>query len=165
MDAGAAGVIATNTTIDYGLLPGAKDFGGLSGQVLKEKSFRILEAVARAIYGRAVLISAGGVDSGAEAYRRLRAGASLVQVYTALVYEGPGLPRRINEELLGLMARDGVQGIAEVIGADRSAQGMNAWATLSIASRRKGGRKSLSNEPWGFNPGVGAKPAPPSPKP
>jgi dihydroorotate dehydrogenase len=119
VDAGAAGVIATNTTTDYALLPGAKDFGGLSGAVLREKSFRIFAAVARALYGRAVLISVGGIDSGAEAYRRLRAGASLVQIYTALVYEGPGLPRRINEELLALMARDGVKGIAEVVGADR----------------------------------------------
>ncbi|MFL6258887.1 MAG: quinone-dependent dihydroorotate dehydrogenase [Thermoanaerobaculia bacterium] len=119
VEAGAAGVIATNTTIDYALLPGAKDFGGLSGKVLREKSFRILEAVARALFGRAVLISVGGIDSGAEAYRRLRAGASLVQVYTALVYEGPGLPRRINEELLALMGRDGVKEMAEVIGADR----------------------------------------------
>jgi dihydroorotate dehydrogenase len=119
VDAGAAGVIATNTTIDYSLLPGAKDFGGLSGRVLREKSFRIFEAVARALFGRAVLISAGGIDSGAEAYRRIRAGASLVQVYTALVYEGPGLPRRINEELLRLMERDGVKGMAEAVGADR----------------------------------------------
>jgi dihydroorotate dehydrogenase len=121
VDAGAAGVIATNTTTDYSLLPGAKDFGGLSGAVLREKSFRIFEAVARALFGRAVLISVGGIDSGAEAYRRIRAGASLVQVYTALVYEGPGLPRRINEELLALMERDGARTLAEVIGADRTA--------------------------------------------
>jgi dihydroorotate dehydrogenase len=119
VEAGAAGVIATNTTTDYALLPGAKDFGGLSGKVLTEKSFRIFEAVAKALYGRAVLISVGGIDSGAEAWRRLRAGASLVQVYTALVYEGPGLPRRINEDLLALMAREGVRQITYVIGADR----------------------------------------------
>jgi dihydroorotate dehydrogenase len=119
VDAGAAGVIATNTTVDYSLLPGAKDFGGLSGEVLREKSFRIFEAVAKALFGRAVLISVGGIGSGAEVYRRLRAGASLVQVYTALVYEGPGLPRRINRELLDLMVRDGAKGIGEVIGADR----------------------------------------------
>ncbi len=112
-------MIATNTTIDYSLLPGARDFGGLSGRVLREKSFRIFEAVAKALFGRAVLISVGGIDSGAEAYRRIRAGASLVQVYTALVYEGPGLPRRINEELLRLMERDGVKGMAEAVGADR----------------------------------------------
>jgi dihydroorotate dehydrogenase len=120
VDAGAAGIIATNTTIDYSLVPGAKDFGGLSGRVLKEKSFQVFEEVARAVFGRAVLISVGGIDSGAEAYRRLRAGASLVQLYTALVYEGPGLPRRINEELLALMARDGAKRLAEVIGADRT---------------------------------------------
>jgi dihydroorotate dehydrogenase len=119
VDAGAAGVIAANTTVDYPLLPGAKDFGGLSGRVLKEKSFRIFEAVAKALFGKAILISVGGIDSGADAYRRLRAGASLVQIYTALVYEGPGLPRRINRELLALMARDGVSNIAELIGTDR----------------------------------------------
>ena len=119
VEAGAAGVIATNTTTDYALLPGARETGGLSGAVLREKSFRIFDAVAAALFGKALLISVGGIDSGAEAYRRLKAGASLVQVYTGLVYEGPGLPRRINQELLALMARDGVKGIAEVIGADR----------------------------------------------
>ena len=61
----------------------------------------------------------GGIDSAEEAYRRLKAGASLVQVYTALVYRGPFLPRRINDGLLALMARDGVRSIAEVIGADQ----------------------------------------------
>lgn len=116
--AGAAGIIATNTTVDYSLLPGAKEFGGLSGRVLREKSFQIFKAVAKALFGRTVLISVGGIDSGAEAYRRLRAGASLVQIYTALVYEGPSLPRRINEELLTLMERDGVKGIGETVGAD-----------------------------------------------
>ncbi|HEX4962072.1 MAG TPA: quinone-dependent dihydroorotate dehydrogenase [Thermoanaerobaculia bacterium] len=118
--AGAAGLIATNTTTDYSLLSEAKGFGGISGKALREKSFQVFEEVARAVFGRTVLISAGGIDSGAEAYRRLRAGASLVQTYTALVYEGPSLPRRINEELLALMARDGVKGIGEVIGAGRS---------------------------------------------
>jgi dihydroorotate dehydrogenase len=119
VEAGAAGIIATNTTVDYSLLPGAKAFGGLSGQVLREKSFAILEAVSQALFGRTVLVSVGGIDSGAEAYRRLRAGASLVQIYTALIYEGPSLPRRINEELLRLMEGDGVKGMAEVIGVDR----------------------------------------------
>jgi dihydroorotate dehydrogenase len=116
--AGAAGIVATNTTIDYGLLPGAKDFGGLSGRVLRDRSFRMLQALAARLFGRAILISVGGIDSGEEAYRRLRAGASLVQIYTGLVYEGPGLPRRINEELLRLMDRDGVRTLGELIGAD-----------------------------------------------
>jgi dihydroorotate dehydrogenase len=117
--AGAAGVVATNTTVDYSLIPGARDFGGISGQVLREKSFGILKALAQALFGKTVLISAGGIASGAEAYRRLRAGASLVQLYTALIYEGPSLPRRINEELLALMERDGIQDLGEAIGADR----------------------------------------------
>lgn len=119
VDAGAAGIVATNTTIDYSLVGNPKSSGGISGRVLREKSFRIFEAVARALFGRAVLVSVGGIDSGAEAYRRIRAGASLVQLYTALVYEGPSLPRRINEELLDLMARDGVKTIGEAVGADR----------------------------------------------
>ena len=78
-----------------------------------------LHALKKLVVGKTVLISVGGIDSGAEAYRRIRAGASLVQVYTALVYEGPGLPRRINEELLRLMERDGVKGMAEAVGTDR----------------------------------------------
>jgi dihydroorotate dehydrogenase len=119
VDAGAAGIVATNTTNDYALLPGVKELGGLSGKVLREKSFRIFDAVARSLFGRAVLISVGGIDSGAEAYRRILAGASLVQIYTALVYQGPGLPRRMNEELLRLLERDGMKTIAEAVGARR----------------------------------------------
>ena len=119
VEAGAAGIIATNTTTEYGLLPGCKDFGGLSGRVLREKSFRVFEAVARRLFGRAVLISVGGIDSGAEAFRRLRAGASLVQVYTGLIYEGPGLVRRINRELVELMEKEGLEGIGAVVGAGR----------------------------------------------
>jgi dihydroorotate dehydrogenase len=118
VEAGAAGLVVTNTTTDYSLLAGAHPAGGLSGQVLKEKSFRTLVAVARQLRGTALLISAGGVDSGAEAYRRLRAGASLVQLYTALIYAGPGLPRRINQELAELLERDGARHVSEVIGAD-----------------------------------------------
>jgi dihydroorotate dehydrogenase len=118
VDAGAAGIVATNTTIDYSLLPGARPQGGLSGRVLRATSLRVFTAIARRLQGRALLISAGGIDSGAEAYRRLRAGASLVQVYTALVYEGPTLARRINRELLTLLARDGFTHLTQAIGAD-----------------------------------------------
>jgi dihydroorotate dehydrogenase len=119
VEAGAAGIVATNTTIDYSLMPGVNPAGGLSGRVLREKSFTVFQAVARRLYGRAVLVSVGGIDSGAEAYRRLRAGASLVQIYTALIYQGPSLPRRINEEILALLDRDGFKSLAEAIGADR----------------------------------------------
>lgn len=120
-DAGAAGIVATNTSTDYALLPGAASAGGLSGRVLAGKSRRVCAAIARRLRDGgtgAVLISAGGVDSGAEAYARLRAGASLVQLYTALVYEGPSLPGRINRELLALLARDGFNHVGQAVGAD-----------------------------------------------
>ena len=118
VEAGAAGIIATNTTIDYTLLPGARPVGGLSGAVLRERSFAVLRRLASTLAGRAVLISAGGVDSAAEAYRRLRAGASLVQLYTSFVFEGPRLPGRINAGLLECLERDGLSHLSEAIGAD-----------------------------------------------
>jgi dihydroorotate dehydrogenase len=121
VDAGAAGIVATNTSTDYALLPGARAAGGLSGQVLREKSRRVCLAIARRLRAAdrgAVLISSGGIDSGAEAYARVRAGASLVQLYTALIYQGPALPRRINRELLALLARDGCSEIGQAVGAD-----------------------------------------------
>lgn len=122
VEAGAAGLIATNTTIEYGLLPEplppSQRVGGLSGSVLREKSFRTLQALSKRLFGKTLLISVGGIDSGAEAYHRIKAGAHLVQIYTALVYQGPGLPKRINDELLELMARDGVGSISEVVGVE-----------------------------------------------
>lgn len=118
VEAGAAGIIATNTTTDYALIPGSRRVGGLSGAVLRERSFALLRRLAATLAGRAVLISAGGVDTAAEAYRRLRAGASLVQLYTAFVFEGPGLPGRINAGLLEHLERDGLSHVSEAIGAD-----------------------------------------------
>ena len=71
--------------------------GGLSGRVLKGRSLATLEAIAPR--DRGALISVGGIDSADEARRRLDAGADLVQFYTAMVFEGPGLPRRMAREL------------------------------------------------------------------
>lgn len=119
VDAGASGIIATNTSIDYGLTPRAKDFGGLSGAIIKEKSFAIFDAIAEELFGKAVLISVGGIDSGGEAFRRIRAGASLVQIYTSLIYEGPFFVKRMNEELQGCLSEQGFGSIGEAVGADR----------------------------------------------
>ncbi len=119
VNAGADGIIATNTTIDYSLTPNAKDFGGISGELLKEKSFEIFDAIAKELYGKTILISAGGIDSAIEAYRRIKAGASLVQVYTALIYKGPSLARDINRGLIKLLKQDGFSNIQEAIGANR----------------------------------------------
>ncbi|MCZ6507704.1 MAG: dihydroorotate dehydrogenase (quinone), partial [Acidobacteria bacterium] len=97
---------------------GARPFGGLSGAVQREKSFDFLQDFGRAFACRTNLISVGCVDSAAEAYRRLRAGASLVQLYTALIYEGPRLAGRINRGLIDYLERDGFSCLSEAIGAD-----------------------------------------------
>ncbi len=119
LENGAAGIVATNTTIDYSLLPNAKDFGGLSGKVLTEKSFVMFEALAKEFFGKTTLISVGGIDSADEAYRRLKAGASLIQIYTAFIFKGPSLNRAINLGILERMEKDGFSHISEVIGSDR----------------------------------------------
>lgn len=119
VNAGAAGIIATNTTIDYSLVRNPESIGGLSGAVLKEKSFQLFEALAKALYGKTTLISVGGIDSAEEAYRRIKAGATLVQVYSALIYHGPTLIRDINLGLIELLKADGYSNISEAIGSDR----------------------------------------------
>ena len=120
VDAGAAGIIATNTTIDYSVTDSAqkKDFGGISGALLTEKSYQLFRAIGKELYGKTMLISVGGIDSAEEAYRRIKAGASLVQVYSMLVYRGPELIKEINEGLVKLLKQDGYTHISEAIGAD-----------------------------------------------
>ncbi|RXJ87364.1 quinone-dependent dihydroorotate dehydrogenase [Arcobacter sp. CECT 8985] len=118
VEAGASGIIATNTTIDYDLIPGCKDFGGLSGEVLTEKSYQLFKEVAKELYGKTVLISVGGISNAQEAYRRIKAGASLVQSYTGMIFEGPSMVKNINEGIIELMKKDGYNHISEAIGAD-----------------------------------------------
>jgi dihydroorotate dehydrogenase len=119
IESGASGIIATNTTIDYALLDGAKDFGGISGKVLREKSFKLFEAIAKEFFGKTTLISVGGIDSAQEAYRRLKAGASLVQIYSSFIFGGPMLVRDINQGIIKLMEEDNAHHISEIIGRDR----------------------------------------------
>ena len=120
LDHGAAGIVATNTTIDYSLLEDAKDFGGISGAVLKEKSFLLFQELAKHFYGKTTLISVGGISDGDEAYRRIKAGASLIQVYTSLIFEGPALVKNINLRIVELLKADGYTDISQAIGADLS---------------------------------------------
>jgi dihydroorotate dehydrogenase len=116
---GADGIIATNTTIDYSLVKHPKDIGGLSGECLKQKSFEIFDAIASELYGKTTLISVGGIDSAKEAYKRIKAGASLVQILSGLVFYGPDMIRDINLGLIKLLKADGYSNITEAIGADR----------------------------------------------
>lgn len=119
IDSGASGIIATNTTIDYTLLEGSKNFGGISGKVLREKSFKLFNEIAKEFFGKTILISVGGIDSPEEAYRRIKAGASLVQIYSSFIFQGPKLVKEINEGILKLMQKEGFHQIKEVIGSDR----------------------------------------------
>ena len=120
VDRGVDALIVGNTTVTRPSLRSrhADEGGGLSGRPLAELAMRRLRDFRRATGGQVPLVAAGGVGSGAEAYARLRAGASLVQLYTAMVYEGPGLLRRIARELDALLARDGVANVADAVGVD-----------------------------------------------
>ena len=118
---GIDGMIVSNTTIAR---PAslrsvhASETGGLSGKPLFEPSTGILRKMRRLTKNRIVLIGVGGIASGADAYAKIRAGASLVQLYTALTYDGPALIDRIKKELSRLVERDGLKTIADAVGVD-----------------------------------------------
>ena len=114
------GLIISNTTISReGLVGAAKgEVGGLSGAPLFEKSTAVLSDMYARTGGKVTLIGAGGVSSGREAYAKIRAGASAIQIYTALVYEGPPLVPRIKSELAALLAADGFESVEQAVGAD-----------------------------------------------
>ena len=115
---GIEGVIVSNTTIARPPLKSAHagEAGGLSGKPLFAPSTEILRQMHARLPRNIVLIGVGGISSGADAYEKIRAGASLVQLYTGLVYEGPGLVARIKRELLACLARDGFNSIADAVG-------------------------------------------------
>ncbi len=116
---GMAGIVATNTTItrpdslsDFG------EAGGLSGRPLKERSLTVLRTLYSHCGGSIPLIGVGGISNAEDAYERIRAGASLVQIYTAMIYNGPYAAKSINLGLLKLMERDGIKSVSQIIGAD-----------------------------------------------
>ncbi len=121
VDRGVDALVVGNTTVTRPGLrsPNAAEGGGLSGRPLRDLAARRIADFARATGGALPLVAAGGIDTGAEAYLRIRAGASLVQLYTGLVYGGPGLLRRIARELDALLERDGFGHVADAVGADR----------------------------------------------
>ena len=116
---GVDALIVSNTTISRPPLQSRfkDEAGGLSGAPLKALALERLRDFRNATGARIALIAAGGIGSGADAYERIRAGASLVQLYSALVFEGPGLARRIVGELEGLLRRDGFKTLSEAVGA------------------------------------------------
>ena len=126
VQSGASGIIINNTSVDYSLSPNARDFGGLSGRLITEKSRELFAQVARELFGRTILISCGGIDSAQEAYERIKSGASLVQIFTAFIFKGPFVAKSINEGLAELLRADGFTNISEAVGAnlkDRAGEG------------------------------------------
>jgi dihydroorotate dehydrogenase len=118
LDRGVDGLIVCNTTVSRPPLrsSNAGEVGGLSGAPLGALALQRLRDVRAATGGAVPLIAVGGIGSGEDAYRRIRAGASLVQLYTALVYRGPGLARQITRDLRGLLLRDGFANVRHAIG-------------------------------------------------
>lgn len=115
---GADGIIATNTTIDYSLLSSPKSIGGISGNALTLKSRAVFEELSKAFFKKTTLISVGGIDDAQEAYRRIKMGASLVQVYSGFVFKGPSLCKSINSEIQEYLLQDGFMSIKDAIGVD-----------------------------------------------
>jgi len=113
------GVVATNTTTDR---PASLDSqnrsetGGLSGKPIESRATEMVRYVARRT--DVPVVGVGGVSTAADAYRKIRAGASVVQLYTGLVYRGPAVAREINRGLLSLLERDGFESVEDAVGAD-----------------------------------------------
>jgi dihydroorotate dehydrogenase len=122
LDSSLDGIIATNTTLARpDSLQGRHraETGGLSGLPLRDPATRVLARLSQLTEGRLPLIGVGGIASAEHAYDRIRAGASAVQLYTALVYQGLSLAPRLAAGLDRLLARDGFANVADAVGTDR----------------------------------------------
>jgi len=120
MDHGIAAIIIANTTVSRPSLKSAlgNESGGLSGAPLKPLALEALRRFRRASGGEIPLIGVGGIASTDDAWERIRAGASLIQIYSAMVFEGPGLVRRIVRGLVDRVKREGFANIAEAVGTE-----------------------------------------------
>ncbi len=121
-----SGLIAVNTTIKHNYT----QKGGLSGAPLRKRSTHITSLLYQAVQGKIPIIGVGGISSGTHAYQRIRAGASLVQLYSALVWHGPALITRINQELAARLAQDGFSSLAQAVGTGHNAQNNQRGNTI-----------------------------------
>ena len=121
MDMGVDGIVATNTTLDREGLSSrkAQNAGGLSGAPLFEKSTRVLARLSRDTAGNVPLIGVGGIGSAEQAYEKIRAGATVVQLYSAMVFEGLSLAARVAQGLDRLLERDGFANVSDAVGTGR----------------------------------------------
>ena len=95
-----------------------KYVGGISGKPIRQKSDELIKKVYKKTKGKFVIIGSGGIFSGEDAYRKIRNGASLVQLITGMIYEGPGIVKKINQELVELLKKDGYKSIKKAIGSN-----------------------------------------------
>ncbi len=120
IEKGLGALIVSNTTIDRPPLKSAQraETGGLSGAPLKAKALERLRDFRKATGGAIPLVGVGGIATAEDAWERIRAGASLVQLYSAMTYRGPGIAREVTKGLEALMARDGFATIADAVGSE-----------------------------------------------
>ncbi len=115
IECGVDGVVATNTTVDFSGAPGYSNIpGGLSGPPLRARATQVVRYIAQQTRGKLPIVGVGGIASAADALEKLRAGAQLIQVYTGLVYAGPGLVRQINLGLLKACVAAGVNSVGDL---------------------------------------------------
>jgi dihydroorotate dehydrogenase len=132
-----SGIVATNTTVsrpvstDAALARVYSETGGLSGRPLRERSTEVIRHLYLHSQGRVAIIGVGGIFNAQDAWEKITAGASLVQVYTGMVYEGPSIAREITQGLIDLLARSGFKSLSETVG-------ITARATRSSADRSGG---------------------------
>ena len=91
--------------------------GGLSGEPLSEISNNLIKKFYREIKNEITIIGVGGVNSGLSAYEKLSAGASLVQLYTGMIYEGPGIVKKIKTELINILEKEKIKNVREIVGS------------------------------------------------
>lgn len=121
LEAKIDGLILTNTTLDRPEFLPKKfrhEMGGLSGKPLTDKSTAIIRNFYALTNGKIPIIGVGGISSGQDAYDKIKAGASLVQLYSSLVYHGPEIANQINNDLLQFLDRDGFSSIKDAVGSD-----------------------------------------------
>jgi len=121
IELGLAGIVATNTSLDHAALGVVSPYdGGLSGEPLKLRSREVIASIYRLTRGGIPIIGVGGIASPEDAYGHIRAGASLIELYTGLIYQGPGLVSWIKSGLRDLLIRDGFRSIKEAVGTKLS---------------------------------------------
>ena len=120
LSANITGIVATNATafLRETLASGSKEPGGLSGKPLRSLATAFVRHLFRAVGRKLPIIGVGGIFTASDAYEKIRAGASAVQIYTGFVYEGPAAVKRINQGLIRLIEKDGYRSISEAVGRE-----------------------------------------------